>query len=131
MTISSSSTKPSCPSQVIILIILAVSLYQGRQRKNKRLLKFIEVQKEIDLKSINELIGWSEKNIISTYVDIISTGNRELFYDLETKKLHWMGQTPDVFTNNEIPREMVYCTNCGSENEIKVSFCISCGDPII
>lgn len=120
-------------SIVVILTILTVMLYQGRQKRNKRFLKFIEIQKEIDIKSINELIGWSEKNILSIYIDIISTGNKELFYDLKTKKMHWKGQVKEVSTNqtNEIRQDKVYCTYCGSENEINVSYCISCGDPII
>ncbi|MHA1910504.1 MAG: zinc ribbon domain-containing protein [Candidatus Kariarchaeaceae archaeon] len=123
-------------SVAIILIIVAVTLYQGRQRRNKRLLKFIEIQKEIDLKSIKELLGWSEKSTLSAYIDIVSSGNRNLFYNLETKKLHWVGQTrkgsdTQPVESGSIPQEKVFCTYCGNENESNTTYCVSCGDPII
>jgi hypothetical protein len=115
----------------LILAVIAVTLYQGRQRRNNRLLKFIRIQQEIDLQSIKRLIGWSEKKSLSVYINIVSSGNKELFYDLETKKLHWVGQsTRPTSGSDEIPQGKIYCTYCGTENESDISYCISCGDPI-
>jgi len=123
-------------SVAFIMTVLTAMLYQGRQRKNKRLLKFIEIQNEIDLKSIKELIGWSEKSTLSSYIDIISSGNKSLFYDIKTTKLHWVGPTAQKVATDQssvsasIPQEKIYCTYCGNENEINTDYCVSCGDPI-
>ncbi len=120
-------------SVAFVLAIISLVLYQARQRRNNRLLTFIRIQKSIDLKSINELLGWSEKLIISTYLDIVSSGSKDLLYDLTTKKIQWVGHTEEkkVSNSNELPQEKVYCTYCGHENESNESYCISCGDPII